>query len=299
MSTPSKEHNNAKTLIFMVVLCVTCALILSTLASALKKPQEQAIAFDRSKQMLIASQILSHSGEFKWREGNRIMAAHLNKAGQLEEGEGPAPEKEDILKVFDDRIEIALVDEKGELKTFEEAGIDPQEYLLDNQKMGYAKLPLKLIYKILPPQSEKNKKMPEGYVIPINGYGLWGPIYGYLAVSKDGDTVIGTSWYQHIETPGLGAVISEAHWQDQFLGKTVFQRSPNGKYDVKSSPLGLVVVKGKVADVYNDSPKASSAIDGISGATITGTGVTNAYKDVLAYYRPFLVKLNEKNAKKR
>ena len=125
----------------------------------------------------------------------------------------------------------------------------------------------------------------------MNGYGLWDAIYGYLAIKPDGNTIIGIAWYDQKETPGLGANIAEPSWQKQFLGKHIFQESPDGKTDYKTAPLGIVVVKGKVQNVLGDSPKSKSAVDGMAGATLTGNGVTDAYRSVLSAYRPFLVRI--------
>jgi Na+-transporting NADH:ubiquinone oxidoreductase subunit C len=110
-------------------------------------------------------------------------------------------------------------------------------------------------------------------VIPVNGFGLWDAIYGYLALDPNGDTVIGITWYDQKETPGLGANISETSWQSLFPGKVIFQESPDGSTDFKTAQLGITVVRGKVSEVYGDSPKAKSAVDGMAGATLTGNGV--------------------------
>src|SRR5690606_10592622 len=129
-----------------------------------------------------------------------------------------------------------------------------------------------------------------GYVIPVNGYGLWDAIYGYLAIEPNGETVIGTSWYDQKETPGLGANIADAEWQDLFPGKLIFQPRANGEVDPATAPIGIVVVKGRVSEVLGDAPKAKNAVDGMPGATLTGNGVTDAYRFVLNAYRPFFVK---------
>ena len=68
--------------------------------------------------------------------------------------------------------------------------------------------------------------------------GLWDAIYGYLAIKTDGNTVIGISWYDQKETPGLGANISEPEWQSQFPGKHLFQESPDGRTDFKNGASG-------------------------------------------------------------
>ena len=63
--------------------------------------------------------------------------------------------------------------------------------------------------------------------------------------------------------------------------------------------MGIIVVKGKVSDVYGTTPKARSAVDGISGATLTGNGVTAAYHNSLTPYRAFLTKINEQSGEKK
>lgn len=297
--------SNTRVLIFIIILSLACALILSYLASALAKPQAIAKELDRSTQMLLAARIVSHEGNFlvQTTDGKHVPAKYL-KDGILIPSKTPEPYTQNqVLEVYRRRIKPFLVNNKGEQSTFEKQNLNELTYLQDNRKTGYYRQPWKLIYEILPnPGTDTDDKLQakapkvEGYVIPVSGYGLWDAIYGYLAIKTDGDTVIGTSWYDQKETPGLGANITEADWQNQFQGKKIFQPSASGKTDFKTALLGLTVVKGKVSEVYGNSPKAESAIDGMAGATLTGNGVTSAYQDVLAEYRPFLLKLHEKGS---
>ncbi len=295
-TTPS----NVQTIMFMVILSFVCALILSLLASALQRPKEIAKDLDRSKQMMIAAKILSPDGYFTMTdaEGKLIPAKYIGE-GRLEPGSlKDIATQQQLLDVYAKRLVPILVDDKGAKTTFEKAGIDFEKYVADNRKTGYYKQPYKLVYEILPnPGAEAKASQPEGYVIPINGFGLWDAIYGYLALKPDGDTVTGISWYDQKETPGLGANIAETPWQSLFPGKKIFQENPDGTTNFKAAPLGIVVVKGKVSEVLGETPKAKSAVDGMAGATLTGNGVTDAYRDVLAPYRPFLIKLHEESEK--
>lgn len=110
------------------------------------------------------------------------------------------------------------------------------------------------------------------YVLPVYGAGLWGPIWGYIALNEDKDTVYGVYFSHASETPGLGAEISTSKFQDQFLGKHVLE---NGT-------VALGVEKyGKVA-------KPDYQVDGISGGTITSKGVDAMIKDCLSMYNSFL-----------
>lgn len=296
-----KTSSNSYTILFMVILSLVCAVILSVLASALKEPQEIAKEIDRSTQMLIAARVMSHFGYFQIQQGEKFVPAKFAEGGVLLASEAQSvPTRDQILEVFRRRIEPFLVNEKNELTTFQKAGINEEEYVSEYRQTGYYRQPLKLIYKIYPNPSQdeakNDQKAAEGYVIPINGMGLWDAIYGYLAIKPNGNTVIGISWYDQKETPGLGANIAEADWQSQFPGKHIFQASSSGKTNFQTAPVGITVVKGKVDEVLGNTPKALSAVDGMAGATLTGNGVTNAYKDTLSAYRPFLIHLHEENA---
>ncbi len=297
MSQP-KHYSNTATIIFMVILSLVCAVILSGLASALKKPQEQAKEIYRNKQMLVAAQVYSLDGHYfqmKDKDGHYI-PAKMEADGHLVPGnKTDIARDEDILTVYRRRIRPFLVDDTGKLHTFEEVKVNEQAYLSDNKKSGYYRGPLKLIYELLPNDTEeKDEPKAEGWIIPVNGLGLWDAIYGYLAIKPDGITTIGISWYQQKETPGLGANIAESPWQSLFPGKAIFQVAANEEQtNLKTAPIGITVVRGKVSEVYGDGLKAKSAVDGMTGATLTGNGVTNAYKDVLEAYRPFLVVIHD------
>lgn len=300
-SAPKSPPSNIRTILFMIVLSFACALILSVLASILEEPKEIAKELDRSKQMMIAAKILDHNGHFLVldKEGKYELANYQD--GVLIAEKTPSvPTRDQLIDIYSKRIIPLLVNKEGGVQTFEEAKVDYNDYLTENRKTGYYKQPLMLVYKILPNKKiEKDSQEAEGYIFPVNGFGLWDAIYGYLAIKPDGNTIIGISWYDQKETPGLGANISESYWQNLFPGKHIFQESADGKTEFKTAPLGITVVKGKVDEVLGNSPKAVSAVDGMAGATLTGNGVTDAYRDVLAPYRPFLIKLQDAWEKKK
>ncbi|MEZ5314971.1 MAG: NADH:ubiquinone reductase (Na(+)-transporting) subunit C [Chlamydiales bacterium] len=301
-------HTDFQILLFMTSLCCICGLLLSVIAYLLHTPQEEAKNFDQSRQMLIAAKILNNTGYFEIFDEatEKITPAqydhHQNILIEVE-GEPPIASDEEIKELANARIRPLLTTIKGEISTLEEQKVILSDYLEKHHQTGYASLPYKLFYAILPNESNamevtseeviKDLKKISVFVIPVSGFGLWGPIYGYLALNPHNDKVIGTTWYEHAETPGLGANIGEPWWQKQFFGKEIFQASVDGNPDLQTSDMGIIVVKGKVSDVYRDSPKARSAVDGISGATLTGDGVTAAYKNSLTPYREFLIKYKE------
>lgn len=304
MSETKPAKSSARyTLVFMVALSFICALILSILASALEGPQEVAKELDRSKEMLISAQILNPFGHFQIQnEKGEYIPAKFAEGGRLEPSDNVLiPSGDQILEVYRRRIQSFLVNDKGEEVSFKQAGINEAKYISEYKKTGYYNQPLKLAYKIFENQTGQEKEEPviEGYVFPVNGMGLWDAIYGFLAIKPDGDTVIGISWYDQKETPGLGGNISDPVWQVQFPGKVIFQEGSDGQTDFKTAPLGITVVKGKVADVLGSSPKSKSAVDGMAGATLTGNGVTDAYKNVLTPYRPFLIRIHQEYEKNK
>ena len=110
------------------------------------------------------------------------------------------------------------------------------------------------------------------YVIPVYGAGLWGAIWGYVALNEDRNTVYGTYFSHASETPGLGAESAGEHFQSEFKGKQVMD----------GGNVELSVVKfGKVE-------KPEFQVDGISGGTITSVGVDVMLKNCLAHYTDFL-----------
>ena len=292
MSSPKpKGFTPRGTIFFMVILSFIAALILSVMASALRVPQQEARELDRSKEMLKSALILNSKGFFQLPNKEGIyLPAKVEKEGLLAPTDNEIfPSESDILAVYNRRIRPFIVNDEGKISTFEKENIPYNKYLDEYKKVGYFTQPWKLIYQILPNEGDK----PEGWIIPINGYGLWDAIYGYLAIKPDGNTVIGTSWYDQKETPGLGANITEWSWQKQFPAKVIFQPSPDGKTDFKTAPLGIVVVRGKVNEVFGSQPRAKNAVDGMAGATLTGNGVTDCVYRCFNWISTFLSQTTE------
>lgn len=101
-------------------------------------------------------------------------------------------------------------------------------------------------------------------ILPVYGYGLWSTMYGYVALAgDDASTIVGLRFYQHGETPGLGAEIDNPQWQRLWQGKKI--------YDDSGEPV-IEVVKGQATP---SGDGVTYQVDGISGATLTGRGVTN------------------------
>ncbi len=114
------------------------------------------------------------------------------------------------------------------------------------------------------------------YVLPLFGSGLWGPVWGYVSLSDDMNTIYGANFDHEGETPGLGAEISTTAFEAPFKGKKIFDAS--GKL--------VSILIAKVGQVAPEEHK----VDGISGGTITSKGLEDMLKDDFASYEEFLNK---------
>ena len=112
------------------------------------------------------------------------------------------------------------------------------------------------------------------YVLPVTGRGLWGGLWGYIALNADKKTVYGTYFYHESETAGLGARIGERWFQEQFNGKPVFAEG-------NTETVELKVVKAGAS-------KAETEVDGVTGATLTSVGVSDMVQDGLSVYLSFI-----------
>lgn len=112
------------------------------------------------------------------------------------------------------------------------------------------------------------------YIVPVNGKGLWGPVWGYVAVEEDFNTVSGVVFDHKSETPGLGAEITTPEFCDQFVGKKLFEGDQF---------VAITVLKGAGASSGNDH-----AVDAISGGTITSRAVENMIRATFEKYMGYI-----------
>ena len=116
------------------------------------------------------------------------------------------------------------------------------------------------------------------YIIPVVGTGLWGPIWGFVALESDFKTIYGATFDHKSETPGLGAEIKYASYSDQYTGETIS--------DTTGSFQPIIVVKDGSGSGIN------SKVDGITGGTITSKGVEEMTTRTLEVYANYFKSLN-------
>lgn len=166
---------------------------------------------------------------------------------------------ENAESIFEDRItESFAIDANGK----EVEGQDAFTIKLTEQ---FDKEPADRMLPIYKATLEDGKEVA---IVPLRGKGLWGAIWGYVAFEGDYNTIAGAYFDHQGETPGLGAEISEQWFQDQFVGKKIFD---DGKF------VSIDVVKGTAG---NNPYK----VDGVSGGTITSDGLEEMLKNSLRFY---------------
>ena len=168
----------------------------------------------------------------------------------------------EINRLYADNIKYIWVDSKGSI--------------IKKDQKAQKKLPV-YIYM-------KNDRI-ESYILPIDSRGLWGRIFGYLALKNDGSTIAGFTVYKHSETPGLGGEIEKRWFQKNFEGKKIVSRTGNF--------LSISIAKGSLSDTVGDD-RRMNVVDGISGATLTGKYLSTGLKDILLEYEPVSLKFRTK-----
>ena len=118
------------------------------------------------------------------------------------------------------------------------------------------------------------------YIFPVRGKGLWGPIWGYVALKDDFNTIYGVTFDHKSETPGLGAEITTKDFQQEFVGKKIFDDTHNF--------VSVIVTKAGKAD-----PNDPHQVDGLSGATLTSKGLSDMLYNSLKAYVNFFNKMNK------
>lgn len=236
-------NKNSYTIVYASVMVIIVAFLLAFVSSALKPTQDQNVALDKKKQILAA----------------------LNIRGLASAEEIEAQYAEHVIA---DKIVNAdgTVVEAGDKK-------DQNGFKVENKDISAEKLPVYFC------QVDSQMK----YVVPMTGRGLWGGLWGYVAVNADLKTVYGAYFSHESETAGLGDLIAEQKFQDQFKGKHLFA-------DDKGDKVALTVVKqGKV-----EPGKENYQVDGVTGATLTSVGVADMVNKGLQMYVPFFTVIGNK-----
>ncbi len=202
----------------------------------------------------------------------QIENANADKMRQILESVHIRTDASDVISVFNESItDQFIVNSKGEKVDGNAFDVDvaAQSKIADASE------------RLLPVYVYTSADSGEKYILPVYGAGLWGPIWGYLAIDSDGSTIYGAYFGHQGETPGLGAEIEKPLFTDQFNSDLHLFK------DDKFMPIAVVKV-GQVPHGDEDY------VDGVSGGTITSKGVSAMLSNCISPYQAFLRKLQNK-----
>jgi Na+-transporting NADH:ubiquinone oxidoreductase subunit C len=237
------KESNGYTFLFAIVLIIVVGAGLAAISVGLKEKQQANIEIKNKMDILGAIQI------------ENITRKNANE-------------------LYDKYImtdECVVLDENGNLiEGVDVTEIDVQkEY---KEKEGGKLKPADMSYPLYVADVDGSKK----YIMPMVGSGLWGPIWGYVAVNDDYETIFGATFFHKGETPGLGAEISTPIFQDQFAGEKI---SENGTY------AKMLMMKD------GSGQSETHKVDGITGGTITSKGVEKMLDLTVQVYVDYFKKL--------
>jgi Na+-transporting NADH:ubiquinone oxidoreductase subunit C len=257
----SSRDSTKKTLLVAFCLCLVCSIVVSATAVILKPRQDANRILDRNKN------ILSAAGMFDAGQDGDDVVEQRFKQFQAYVVDLNADSLLSSAQLQQLQIDIGSYDQRLLIN-------DPNfSETLDSQS-DIADIKRRVIYPMIYVVAEQGEV--ETIVVPVNGYGLWGILYGYLALEGDANTVKGLAFYELKETPGLGAEVRNPNWMALWPGKKIYN---------DQGEVGLRVIKGQAS--------AENEIDGLSGATLTTRGVDNLIQYWLGEdgYGPVLSKI--------
>ena len=256
-------NSNKYTFIFATVMVIVVATLLALASESLKPMQKKNVANEKRQNILssIGIEVDAVEAEAAYDE-NLVEAVVLDANGEVVESPAVDAFNIDVLKDYKAGLSGIYKANSGDMEAMK------AELLAWGKEGTGVNYPLFVL-----------KKGGENvYVVPMVGTGLWGPIWGYVTIANDGETVVGAVFDHKSETPGLGAEINQASFQKPFEGKTIFDES--GEF------TGIKVMKG-------GAKGSNHGVDAISGGTITSNGVTEMIVRTLKIYEPYLLKLKD------
>jgi Na+-transporting NADH:ubiquinone oxidoreductase subunit C len=247
-------YSNRYIFIYSSVMVIAVAAILSSATSLLKPMQEKNIRTEKMMNILQSVRLeVEKSKADDMYERYIVREEAINSKGE-------------IVSVFENGQMVT-----GDVRPFD-IDLKVELYKLERLRSGRStEEPFFPVY-----ICQKNDE--NYYIIPVLGRGLWGPIWGNLAFESDLNTIYGVTFDHKSETPGLGAEINTKSFQDQFIGKQIFDHS--GEF------TSISVVKGGIGTLPPD--RRNHGVDAVSGGTITSDGLGEMLKDCLSNYIQYI-----------
>ena len=263
------DKESLKNVLFVsVMLCLLCSVVVSTAAVVLKPQQRQNQQFDQQQNVLRAAGMLPEGSNVdeQGRTVEELFSEFEVRAVDLETGEFTdevdptaydpiaAAKVPDLSTPLSDAEDIATIGRRENIS---------EVYIHRNAEGGIDKV-----------------------VFPVRGYGLWGTLFGFLAVEGDLETIAGLGFYSQRETPGLGGEVDNPVWKAQWPGVTLYDEDGN---------VAVSLVKSRSPET---SGHAQYEVDALSGATLTTRGVQSLVRFWMGEhgFGPFLNNLKQSAA---
>lgn len=258
----SNKDGLGNTFSVAVLLCLVCSVVVSGLAVVLKPMQMLNKELDQKKNILRAAGLLAAGSDVGpgGRTVEEMFADFTVRAVDLDTGD------------YTDTVDVDVYDPIRAASDSSVSMVLSSEE--DIATLGRRENISLVFIKTIEGGIDK-------VVIPVRGFGLWGTLYGYLALENDLSTIAGLGFYQHKETPGLGGEVDNPKWKQGWQGVQLYD-------DVGQPAVDLVKLRSPA-----NSNAARYEVDALSGATFTTRGVKNLVNFWAGDlgFRPYLDKL--------
>lgn len=244
---------------FAALVCVACAVVVSSSAVALRERQAINQTLDMQRNVLVA-------------------------AGLAAPDEALAPEE--IEARFAPIRQVVVDRESGAPADVDPAAFDPRAAAADPATSRAAPPNdaglQRVADQVLVYELRDGGGALDLVVLPVHGLGLWSILYGFVALDADLETIRGLTYYEHKETPGLGGEVDNPRWKRLWNGRKAF--GPDGAPAIE-------VIRGLAGPPADDPFR----VDGLAGATMTSRGVTRMLRFWLDEqgFGPYLERLRE------
>lgn len=237
------RDSNTYTIVYAAVMVALVAVALALTSQVLKKPQQENMKVDKMEQIL------------------RSLNITVSNKAEVATTYRSIIKKELLINIKGEVVETFEGDKLAANEAFNMNTANQFKLVRNNNA-----LPLPLYIAEVDGVTK--------YVLPMNGGGLWGAIWGYISLDADGNTIFGSDFGHAGETPGLGAEIATPTFAARFVGKHIS--------DATGNVIGIAVVKGgKAVD-------EREWVDGVSGGTLTSNGVDEMISSSLTCYNEYL-----------
>ncbi|HEX5676722.1 MAG TPA: Na(+)-translocating NADH-quinone reductase subunit C [Alcanivorax sp.] len=253
-----KNESVARTLTVAFLVCLVCAVVVSTAAVTLRPVQQKNQTLDRRINILMAADM--------YQPGMNVEKAFNTidrKFVDLDTGEYvDKPDSYDQLKAAKDPERNVRLSSEEDI-----AGIKTQAKVAE-------------VFLARNDNGELHR-----IILPVRGYGLWSTLYGFMALEADAKTISGLGFYQHGETPGLGGEVDNPDWKALWDGKKLYN---------EDGEIAIQVIKGTVD---SNTANAENKVDGLAGATLTSKGVSNLVRFWVGEngFGPYLDRMQKQN----